>query len=382
MTDLRHAARSSAPPQMIDAARAPKHATVGMTRDEHEERLVYRLRYRVYVHEQGKRPAGVDWERGELTDAIDPWSTLWCARDDDEIVGTVSQTIIGANFDLAHLPSELALETFPRSVTCPLGYSRRFAIAPGYRSTWVLPSLARCTYTHGRQLGAKFDFMTTNPGLVPLFERLGYIRYTATAVQSHEVGLLIPMVLPATDYEHLRNVRSACLSAATAFPEEAEWGAWLRAAHPIIGEYYASDARREEQAWLVSERLRLPFNIAAELVSMSFVHRFPAGTRLLRRGDRVTCAFLAMDGQLSVDNKDGGEPTADCAPDGVAFARATIHCQGETEVLCLPSTGVARLERRYPEYASVVAELLKQAAPDGWRQLMATRSVLTAYSSA
>lgn len=52
---------------------------------------------------------------------------------------------------------------------------------------------------------------------------------TESAFHASDVGLLIPMVLPATDHDHLRSVRSACLPAAAYFRAEPEWGAWLRA---------------------------------------------------------------------------------------------------------------------------------------------------------
>jgi hypothetical protein len=360
-------AAGSRPRRVTDPTWAPRHATVGMVGHEREARHVYQLRYRVYIHEQGRRPDGVDWERCELVDPLDPCSCLWYARDGESVVGTITQTIIGADFDLTRLPSALQLDAFPRSASCPLGYSSRFAIAPDHRSTWVLASLARYSYAHGRGLGGKFDFMATNPGLVPLFERLGYIRYTTSAIhtniQSNDVGLLIPMVLPATDYEHLRNVRSACLPAAAHFPAEPKWGAWLRATHPIIGIYYGSDVRHERRGAAIAQRIQIPMHIAAELSSMSFVHHFPAGTPLRRAGDRVTYSFLALDGQVSVNRVEGADEAAlACAPDGVAFSRVSIQCETDAVVLCVPDAAVIRLQRRYPEHAARLQRLVARGS--------------------
>ncbi|MEP6492097.1 MAG: hypothetical protein ABJF01_05435 [bacterium] len=365
---LRTASPSIEPrPCTADPSWAPAHATVGIVDDASDARRVCQLRYRVYVHEQGKQPDGADWERGELTDSLDSFSRLWYARDGETIVGTVAQTIIGADFDLSRLPAALELDRFPRSNACPLGFSSRFAIAPDHRSTWVLPSLARYTYAYGRELGAKFDFMATNPGLVPLFERLGYVRYTASAVCTKDVGLLIPMVLPATDYEHLRKTRSACLPATTYFPDEPEWAEWLRATHPIIGTYYESDPGHHRCGAALAARLHLPIDVATELSSMSFVHCFPAGALLRREGDRATCTFMAIHGRLNVDLPHSDtSPAAACAPDGVAFSRVTIGCETDAAVLCVPDTAVARIKRRYPEHAACLQQLpVHTAAPDG-----------------
>jgi hypothetical protein len=89
---------------------AHRRRTVAIAQDERDVRRVYRLRHRVYVHEQGRRPDGVDWERGELADRLDRWSRLWYARDGDTVVGTLTQTIIGPDFDLSLLPAALELD--------------------------------------------------------------------------------------------------------------------------------------------------------------------------------------------------------------------------------------------------------------------------------
>ena len=344
---------------LADPSRAVRRRTVGIALNDRDASLVCQLRYRVYIHEQGRRPAGVDWARRELVDHLDPYSCLWYARDGEALVGTIAQTIVGPDFDVSRLPSELELDGFPRSASRPIAFSSRFAIAPDYRSTWVLPSLARTCYAHGRKCGAKFDFMATNPSLVPLFERLGYVRYTATAIPESDVGLLIPMVLPATDYEHLRKVRSACLPAVAHFPPEPKWGEWLRAMHPIIDVYYDTEREQDESVATLVQRLGIPVQVAIELSSMSFVHHFPAGTPLRQDGDRVTYTMLALNGHLGVRRTeyDGDMPPAR-APDGVAFSRAVIRCETDAVVLCVPDAAVARLQRRYPEHSDGLQELL------------------------
>lgn len=343
---------------------APRSRHVGIVQTAHEARLVYQLRYRVYVHEQDVRLDGVDWARREMAYSLDPWSCLWYVRDGEAVVGTITQTIIGADFDLSRVPSVLELDGFPRSDSCPLGYSGRFAVAPDHRSTWVVPSLVRSCYEYGRARGAKFDFMVTNPSLVPLFERLGYVRYTASAILANGVGLVIPLVLPATDHEHLRKIRSACLPAASRFQPEPEWGEWLRARHPLIDVYYGSDCAHEQCDAALAYRLDVPMSVAVELSAMSFVHHFRAGTTLRQEGDRVTYTFFVVDGQLSVDRMDGWDDTrAGRAPDGVAFSDVAVRCETDAVVLCVPDTAVARLLRRYPESGGGLQELLDHDRP-------------------
>jgi len=347
-------------PRSPDFAWAPRHAIVGMAKDENDTRSVCHLRHQVYVHEQGIPVHGIDAAQGELVDPLDPCSGLWYAKNDATVVGTVTQTMIGPNFDLSRLPAELELDRFPRATNCILGYSSRFAIAPYNRSSWVLPSLVRYSYAHARSLACKFGFMVTNPALVPLFERLGYLRYTETTYAHEKVGLLIPMVLPATDHEHLSEVRSACLPAAMHLAAEPEWGAWLRAKFPIIGVYYGSDRRHAAHGVALARQIDLPVDVAVELSLMSFAHHFPAGTSLRREGDRVMYSFFAVEGQIRVDRACSDASSRCFAPDGVEFSRAAIRCETDAVVLCIPDAAVLRLQRRYPEYILELHRLLKQ----------------------
>jgi hypothetical protein len=127
-----------------------------MVSTEPEASEVYRLRFRVYVAEQGRgRLDGIDWERRELRDPLDACSHLWYAKYGPHIVGTITQAIIGPGFDLSRLPSAFEIPRLAQSAG-PLGYTTRFAIAPEYRNLWVRPSLVRHAYAHGRMFGVKF----------------------------------------------------------------------------------------------------------------------------------------------------------------------------------------------------------------------------------
>jgi hypothetical protein len=95
---------------------------------------------------------------------------------------------------------------------------------------------------------------------------------------------------------------------------------------------------------------------------MSFVHHFPRGTLLRRPGDRVTYAFVALEGQISLDRVDDSfESTVSCAPDGVAFARTNIRCQSDAVVCCVPDMALARVMRRHPDHAAELRVLLEES---------------------
>jgi hypothetical protein len=53
------------------------------------------------------------------------------------------------------------------------------------------------------------------------------------------------------------------------------------------------------------------------------------------------------------------------APDGVGFSQVEIRSETEALVLCMPDWAIARLQRRYPESACRLKELLRQSATGG-----------------
>jgi hypothetical protein len=180
---------------------------------------------------------------------------------------------------------------------------------------------------------------------VPLFERMGYMRYTKSSVSFEDSGLLIPMVMPATDVEHLRRLKSVCLPAAERFSHEPHWHEWLRAACPMIGVYYARE-QHDAHGTALAHRNQLPLELAVELSSMGFAHHFPAGAVLRRIGERITRNFLAVEGDLSIERSACSDQIlAGHAPDGApsraspSSARRTLSCSAYPQLPWRASSG-------------------------------------------
>lgn len=309
----------------VAAARVPAGATLRAVRTEAERAAVYRLRYDVYVEEQGKRPHGADHGRRWLTDELDDASVTLYAEEGGHVVGTVRRTDPGRGYDFRSQPAALEIERFPLDAGNAVTLCSRFVVAADHRHSWVAPALLVDMYARGRQVGAVFNLIATNPALVPLYERLGYVRYTAGGHLA-DVGLLVPMVLVLTDHEHLRRTRSCLALAVADHPHDPRWSAWLRATFPLVGDYYSADAPA------VASSLLAPAGLSAECVRQlarrCFVHRFAAGDVLRRAGDRDTCCFVVLSGRLAWT--DGGETAGETDP------APRLRCEDDAEVLCVP----------------------------------------------
>ena len=80
-------------------------------------------------------------------------------------------------------------------------------VSPQWRNSPVLFHLLLAVFRHGLEQGVRFNFCDCAPGLVNLYERLGYRRYTENFVDP-EFGLSIPLVLLVEDVEYLKSVHS------------------------------------------------------------------------------------------------------------------------------------------------------------------------------
>lgn len=344
-----------------------------------EREAIYRLRYDVYVREQDKTYAAADHGARTLSDPLDAASRLWYAAHSGSLVGSLRVTVVRPCFDASLLEPRLQLRAFPCTDDRPLSFSSRFVVGPSLRGTAVMSSLVVHAYAHVRSLGVPFDLMTTSPALVPLFERLGYVRYTHDAIETADAGVLIPMALATGDHDHLRDVRSAFLPATREFQAEPEWAAWLRERFPRVRAYYGARAREEAVA-LVAEALSVTPALASDLAALGFVHRFAAGDRLQRAGDRLTCTYIPLDARLRVaPARHGTSPASDVVKpvggdDGSAVAsvgrsvepgsrvQRDVLCEAGGRVLCLPEAALTLAARRAPERAAAVLRLARAAA--------------------
>lgn len=177
-------------------------------REGHERRAVYRLRYDVYVAEQGKAYAQADHDERLLRDDADDYKgACLLVTVAGQPVATVRTTHLHddaayhayrVRFDLARY----SISSRSEMVVCS-----RLAILPQYRKTRVVHTVFEEIYRHEAQRGVRLCFQYCAPALVPLFEHYGFREY-APVVEDPILGRAHRMLLILDDLEHLRSVGS------------------------------------------------------------------------------------------------------------------------------------------------------------------------------
>lgn len=301
---------------MADKSEAP--VQIKIARSEEERRRVYAFRYAVYVEEMGKRLTAADDEARTVRDELDDTGTIFYAERDGRILATL-RTNFGADFPKGEpLPEELrshyALDRFEEFPPLSFSFSSRLMVSRDLRGTVLLGQLLLHAYGVARARGVLFDFCHCAPGLIGLYEHLGYRRYTDNFLDP-DTGYRVPLLLLLRDEERMREIRSPFYRALppasesevrTTEPEEIGWFAENFPASWEIGEWSLS----EEDFWrFLHSKLHphqslmfhgLTDDEVRALLMGGTVLRCKKGDQLIREGDPDKELYFVLSGLFEV----------------------------------------------------------------------------------
>ena len=171
-----------------------------------ERESIFRLRYDVYVAELGHaKLAHVDRERRMLVDDLDATGQLFLAESEGRTIGTLRYN------DAAGFSGEFARRYgADRLREAGIGewiYVSRLMISQDVRGRGALQPLLTASYEHMLAHGVRCALINCAPGLVRMYEQLGFRRHMEGFVEP-ELGYRVPMMLLLRDAEHLEAVRS------------------------------------------------------------------------------------------------------------------------------------------------------------------------------
>lgn len=288
---------------------------VTLAGDAAEREAVYRFRYDVYVREMGKvRMAGADHAAGRLTDADDEHARLYVAAAPD---GTMLGTLRVATGDHG-IPAAFrdlgGFERFGEFRPEAMSFTSRLMVAPGARGSAALNALLGRAYRDMLDSPVQVDFCACVPGLVDLYEHLGYRRFTGNVVDP-VVGYQVPLALVLRDAEHLAAIRSPLWRLLRGHPSAGEGGAvaaWLRETFPVTS-VVRDWVENETTFWLfLAEKVRAAASgtasILAEMDDSEQRRMFRSGTVIdCRKGDVIIPAgtvgkevYVVLDGVVEV----------------------------------------------------------------------------------
>lgn len=299
--------------------------TILLAVSEAERQEVYRFRYAVYVEEMGKSPPDANHERRVLMDRFDATASLYLLRDGEgALVGTLRinhlAALESAQEALRPIPLEPLLEQAPLK---NLSYTSRLMLRADWRGGSSLALLCNRIFADSLEEGIRFDLCHAHPGLIELYEQLGYRRFCA-GITLPGVGYQVPMLLALRDGAHLRRCRSPLMRnpalARVLEPEDnAEgdrlwlaqqsqryWGLNHRLVDPDHFWALAGDALRQPAQGLPLLQ-GLSDEQSRRLLKTGTVMQCLAGDRIVSQGEPRQDLFVVMEGFAEISREEQGQ---------------------------------------------------------------------------
>ena len=349
-------------------------------RDAAELTAVGRLRYEVYVRELGRRPSGSDDTQGAQLEAEDALSIVYAAFDGDTPVACLRLTTMDRLPVDSRWRAFYGVDTFPVPEVQQAMLSR-LVVRADHRASLLAPRLLAAAFSDFRSGGGEVLFLRCAANMVPLYEVMGFRRYTAGNALT-DAGFRLPMVMIAGDWAHLEAVKSPLIDAAQEFPPNVSLGDWFETRYPEHSRPASVRVLGKEEFLLsFAARLNNPGipllddmdGDEKEFLFLAAAHRdAKAGEAVLRKGERGSELFLILDGAVEVTESPRGQRRVlTTLGAGQLFGEAGFLMQAprtadvmaiaDTQLVVLDVDAFARLGDQHPGVALKVMRNLCRA---------------------
>lgn len=166
-----------------------------------------RLRYDVYIEEQGKPYPEADHCNRLLTDDLDIDGEIIVAQFDGHIVGTLRANWFDSAATRARYRSMFELDRFSLISPAQIAVCSRLAASHDHRHCRARELLFETVYRRGLQRGTRLCFAACAPLLLRMFRKYGFREY-AGPLNDPIVGRLHRTLLVLDDLQHLARVAS------------------------------------------------------------------------------------------------------------------------------------------------------------------------------
>jgi heme oxygenase/predicted GNAT family N-acyltransferase len=179
-----------------------------VVQSEGERHRVYRLRYEVYIAEQGKAYVHADHQQGLLRDDADDYlGACLLVTVGGKPAATVRTTRLDDPRAFAAYRERFQLDHYGHVSRSMMIVCSRLAILPQYRRTRVVQAVFNAIYRWEAQRGVRLCFQYCSPALMTLFQHYGFVEY-ASPMPDAVLGNAHRMLLVVDDVKHLKTVGS------------------------------------------------------------------------------------------------------------------------------------------------------------------------------
>lgn len=175
---------------------------VGAAQTTVERDAVFRLRYEVYVAEQGKAYTTVDHSSRSFREDLDDEGVILSIQEDRRLVATVRVNWLPSERLVAHYSEVLQFDLFDRIEPSRICVCSRLAVEPGQRSMGRCAALLESLYRIAAERQTQICLMTCRRSVLPLFQKYGHREY-GPPFQDPVLGARHRLALALDDLLHL-----------------------------------------------------------------------------------------------------------------------------------------------------------------------------------
>lgn len=280
-----------------------------------ERESIFRLRYDVYVAELGHaKLAHVDRERRMLVDDLDSTGHLFLAESEGRTIGTLRYNdATGFSEDFAR---RYGADRLGNAGLSEWIYVSRLMLSQDVRGRGALQPLLTTSFEHMLAHGYRCAMINCAPGLVRMYEQLGFRRHMESFVEP-ELGYRVPMMFLLRDAEHLEAVRSPLWTVLSREPAET-WET-PETVSRVLRAFAKHEEISEEEYWkqmatAIQQKDRGAFSLfdgfaeeeGRQMLRDWIVLPCRCGDAVARSGDVGDEMYLVLAGSFEVRSANGG----------------------------------------------------------------------------
>lgn len=347
--------------------------SVSIAESDSDKDAIRRFRYDVLVDQFSETLQHADSDTSGLGDPLDHEAIHLTLSDTHGIAATIRILRPGPELQ-EELRTHYQLERFSSFGWDSLSLTDRLTVSPHRHRGEVTRIIFGAAYKVIRQLGARFEFCACGPGMVAVFERLGYRRYTDN-FEDEDSGYQVPLVLLTEDVEHMTRVGTPFLRISQEFANSNDTAKWFHSEFALETGPGREALMEEERLWqYLTSRLQqtplegiplisgLTYAEASRLLGQSPVIQCADGDRVVRSGDWGREMFIVLSGAVEVRGAGGnviatvgsGEMFGESTLFDAVRHAANIVAVGPTELITLSSEFLDDLRADDPRIAAAV----------------------------
>lgn len=178
---------------------------IAQTMEDFEK--VSKLRYKVYIEEQGKAYKEANHTNQSFSDLLDQNAILVMVEKQEHLEGTVRLNYFSCPATFSHYADMFEYQKFSNYPLNTIGVCSRLAVTTNCRDGQVREALFNAIYEIGYKKGIRLCFVACSPVLLRLFRAYGFREYV-TPFHDPVVGKLRRLALVVDDLTHLKQCNS------------------------------------------------------------------------------------------------------------------------------------------------------------------------------